>query len=67
MCNEEEKLTTEWYVRMVEHTRPRQFHVEGVLLGKREKEREREEREEGERMREGCVLIIYMENEVMQL
>jgi hypothetical protein len=52
---------------MVEHTRPRQFHVEGVLLGKREKEREREEREEGERMREGCVLIIYMENEVMQL
>ena len=50
---------------MVEHTRPRQFHVEEVLLGEREKEREREEREEGERMREGCVLI--MENEVMQL
>jgi hypothetical protein len=53
----------EWWITSQQHTRPKQFHVEEVLLEGRDEVVA--EREEGERGR--GVLLIYMENDVIQI
>jgi hypothetical protein len=61
-----------------QHARPKQFHVEEVLLKGRDKEvvereegareeRERERERERESKRGGGVLLIYMENDITQV
>jgi hypothetical protein len=55
----------EWQVTSQQHTKPRQFYLEEVLLGK-EREKVAAEREEGEGEGERDVLI-YMENDIIQV
>jgi hypothetical protein len=59
----------EWRVAAQQHTRPKQFSVEKVLLegrdkvvAEREEEGEKEKRGKKERGRD--VLLIYMENDI---
>jgi hypothetical protein len=46
-----------WRIASQQHTRPRQFHIEEVLLGGKDKK-------EKKQRREGGSLLIYMENDV---